>query len=183
MPASPLTLAVIRGIDRFTEFVTVWLLVLLVVPLILANVAEVVLRYAFRSPTIWALDVTTQSFGALFMLGSAYALLKGAHIRTDMFWDKFRPRTKGAIDATAYVLLFLPAMLVLLYVSGKAAIYSFEIGERSSSGIWRVTLWPFRFVVPLATLLLLIQGLSELLKALHAWRTDTLLVEHEKMEV
>lgn len=183
MSDKPIGLSVIRGIDRFTEVFTTRLLILLVVPLVLANVAEVILRYVFRAPTIWALEVTTQTYGALFMLGAAYALMKGAHIRTDMFWDKFTPRTQGAIDTIAYLCLFVPTMLILLYVSGKMAIYSYSIAERSSSGIWRVPLWPFRFVVPGATVLLLLQGISEVLKSLHAWRTNTLFVVHEKMEI
>lgn len=183
MSDKPFGLSVIQGIDRFTEIFTTRLLILLVVPLVLANVAEVILRYALQAPTIWALEVTTQTFGALFMLGSAYALMKGAHIRTDIFWDKFTPRTKGTIDTIAYICLFAPAMLILLYVSGKMALYSYSIAERSSSGIWRVPLWPFRFVVPVATVLLLLQGVSEALKSMHAWRTNSLLVEHEKLEI
>jgi TRAP-type mannitol/chloroaromatic compound transport system permease small subunit len=76
-------LAVIRTIDRFTEL-TGYLFVIVIVPLIFANVVEVFARYALRSPTIWALDVTTMSYATLFMLGAALALLKGAHVRTDM---------------------------------------------------------------------------------------------------
>src|SRR5262245_59115362 len=76
-------LAVIRAIDAFTEW-TGYLFVLLIVPLIMANVIEVFARHVLKDPTIWALDVTTMSYAALFMLGSALALLKGAHVRTDM---------------------------------------------------------------------------------------------------
>ena len=69
---------------------------------------EVFARYFLRDPTIWALDVTTMSYAALFMLGSALALLKGAHVRTDMLWEAFSARTKGMIDSLAF-LLVLPA--------------------------------------------------------------------------
>ena len=57
------------------------------------------------------------SYGALFMLGCAYALLKGAHVRTDMLWDKFSTRKKGWIDAVAYLVFFLPTMAVLFFMS------------------------------------------------------------------
>ena len=76
-------LLVIRTIDRFTEL-TSYLFVLVIIPLIFANVVEVFARYVLRAPTIWALDVTTMSYATLFMLGAALALLKGAHVRTDM---------------------------------------------------------------------------------------------------
>ena len=85
-------LAVIRSIDKFTEL-TGYLFVLLVIPLICANVIEVFARYVLKEPTIWALDVTTMSYAALFMLGSALALLKGAHVRTDILWEAFSDRT------------------------------------------------------------------------------------------
>src|SRR4029453_5051827 len=98
-------LSVIRVIDGVTQW-TGYLFALIVAPLIVANVVEVFMRYVMNSPTSWALDVTPMSFGALFMLGGAYALLKGAHVRTDMLWDKFSDRKKGIIDSVTYVLFF-----------------------------------------------------------------------------
>src|SRR5262245_9018656 len=106
-------LAVIRSIDKFTEL-TGYVFVLVIIPLICANVVEVFARYVLREPTIWALDVTTMSYAALFMLGSALALLKGAHVRTDMLWEAFSDRTKGMIDSLAFLLFFLPTMVGLL---------------------------------------------------------------------
>ena len=70
---------------------------------------EVVARYLFNAPTIWSFDLTYMLYGALFMLGAAYALHKGAHIRTDFFWDNFSPRTKGLIDSISYVVFFFPS--------------------------------------------------------------------------
>ena len=79
---------VIKVIDRFTSL-CVYLVMLLLVPMILANVVEVLMRYVMGSPTTWATDVTVMSYGSLFMLGSAYAMLKGAHVRTDIFFEGF----------------------------------------------------------------------------------------------
>ena len=62
---------------------------------------------------IWAFDVTYMLYGALFMLGAAYALHKGAHIRTDFFWENFSPRTKGLIDSISYLLFFFPSLIAL----------------------------------------------------------------------
>ena len=175
-------LAVIRSIDRFTEL-TGYLFVLFIIPLVFANVFEVIARYFFRSPTVWALDVTTMSYAALFMLGSALALLKGAHVRTDMLWDGFSDRTKGMIDSLAFILFFLPTMAVLFYISIDDFLYSISIDERSSSGAWTPILWPLRGVIPLTAFMLSLQGISELMKSLWAWRTGEFLTRHERIEV
>jgi TRAP-type mannitol/chloroaromatic compound transport system permease small subunit len=175
-------LAVIRAIDRFTE-VTGYLFVLPIIPLIFANVIEVFARYVLRAPTMWALDVTTMSYAALFMLGSALALLKGAHVRTDILWEGFSNRKKGMIDSLALVLFFLPTMAVLFFISIDDFLYSVSIDERSSSGAWTPILWPLRGVIPVTAFMLFLQGISELMKSLWAWRTGEFLSRHEKIEV
>ncbi len=175
-------LAVIRTIDKFTE-VTSHVFVVVIVPLILANVVEVFARYVLRAPTMWALDVTTMSYATLFMLGAALALLKGAHVRTDMLWEGFSDRTKGMIDSLALVVFFQPTMAVLFYISIDDFFYALSIDERSSSGAWTPVLWPLRGVVPLTFFMLFLQGISELMKSLWAWRTGEFLTKHEKIEV
>jgi TRAP-type mannitol/chloroaromatic compound transport system permease small subunit len=175
-------LAVIRTIDKFTE-VTGYLFVLVIIPLVLANVVEVFARYVLRAPTIWALDVTTMSYGTLFMLGSALALLKGAHVRTDMLWETFSDRTKGMIDSLALLVFFLPTMAVLFSISIDDFLHSFSIDERSSSCAWTPIIWPLRGVIPLTAFMLFLQGVSELMKSLWAWRTGEFLTKHEKIEV
>jgi TRAP-type mannitol/chloroaromatic compound transport system permease small subunit len=175
-------LAAIRTIDTFTEW-TGYLYVLFIIPLIFANVIEVFARYALGDPTIWALDVTTMSYAALFMLGSALALLKGAHVRTDILWEAFSDRTKGMIDTLAFLLFFLPTMAVLFFISIDDFLYSLSINERSSSGAWTPVLWPLRGVIPLTAFMLFLQGISELMKSLWAWRTGEFLTKHDKIEV
>jgi TRAP-type mannitol/chloroaromatic compound transport system permease small subunit len=175
-------LAVIRTIDRFTE-ATSYVFVIVIIPLILANVYEVFSRYVLRAPTMWALDVTTMSYAALFMLGAALALLRGAHVRTDMLWERFSDRRKGMIDTLALVLFFLPTMTVLFFISIDDFFYSVSIDERSSSGAWTPILWPLRGVIPLTAFMLFLQGISELLKSVWAWRTGDFLTVHEKIEV
>jgi TRAP-type mannitol/chloroaromatic compound transport system permease small subunit len=176
------TARVIRTIDRFTaSFVHV--VALLLAPLILANVVEVFMRYVLGAPTTWAADVTVMSYGALFMLGSAYAMFKGAHVRTDIFWNRYSVRTQGVIDSAAYLLLFLPVMAVIFVISIDDLALSWSIDERSTASLWRPVLWPFRAVVPVAALLMFAQGVSELLKALWAASTGKELVHHEKILV
>ena len=117
------------------------------------------------------------------MLGAHYPLLKGAHIRTDILWDKFSPRTKGRIDAVAYIFFFFPAMILFFYASVDEAWHAFKMGELSEQTAWRPYLWPFKAVVPLTALLLMIQGVSELLKSLYLARTGRALSRAESIQV
>jgi len=172
----------IRTIDRFTDY-TGSLVALLGIPLVAGITYEVVARYAFNAPTTWAYEVTYQLYGTLFMLGAAYALHKGAHIRTDFFWEKFSPRTKGIIDSVSYVLFFFPALVTLLVIGANEAYYAWQIGEVSDQTPWRPVLWPFKTMVPLACLLLLIQGVSEFLKSFYEARTGIELEHKERFDV
>jgi TRAP-type mannitol/chloroaromatic compound transport system permease small subunit len=175
-------LTTIRIIDTFTDL-TGSLFAWLSVPLVAAVAYEVFARYLFNAPTIWSFDLTYMLYGALFMLGAAYALHKGAHIRTDFFWDTFSPRTRGLIDSIAYIVFFFPSFTVLMLISWHEAEYAFQINEMSDQTPWRPILWPFKGIVPLACLLLLIQGFSELLKSLYMARTGVELEHKEKVEV
>jgi TRAP-type mannitol/chloroaromatic compound transport system permease small subunit len=175
-------LAVIRTIDRFTD-ATGTVFSWLSIPLVLAVGYEVFARYLFHAPTIWAFDVTYMAYATLFMLGAAYALHKGAHIRTDFFWDQFSTRKKGVIDSISYLVFFFPGFAILFVIGLEEALYAFRINEMSDQTPWRPILWPFKAVVPLACLLLLIQGVSELLKSLYMARTGVELEHKEKVEI
>jgi TRAP-type mannitol/chloroaromatic compound transport system permease small subunit len=179
---TPTHIRLVRAIDKFTDTTGNWI-AWLSVPLVLAVTYEVIARYFFNAPTIWSFDVTFMLYGTLFMLGAAYALHKGAHIRTDFFWEKWSIKTKGIIDSVAYIVFFFPALLMFLFVSGHEAWYAFEINETSEQTPWRPILWPFKTVVPLACLLLLIQGVSETIKSVYAARTGIELEHKEKVEI
>jgi TRAP-type mannitol/chloroaromatic compound transport system permease small subunit len=172
----------IATIDRFTTGVgnvVSWLLV----PLVGSVFFEVVARYAFDAPTIWAFDLTYMLYGAVFMLGASFTLLKGAHIRTDMLWERFSDRRKGWIDLIAYVCFFFPGLLMILVTSVDDAWYSLQIGEKSEQTAWRPILWPFKAVVPVTALLLLVQGVSEAMKSFYAVRFGRLYAKAEKIEI
>ena len=175
-------LITIRAIDTFTDL-TGMAFAWMAIPLMLAVAYEVTARYGFDAPTIWAFDVSYMLYGTLFMLGAAYALHKGAHIRTDFFWDNFSPRTKGWIDSISYVVLFFPSFTALMIIGLIEANYAFSINETSEQTPWRPILWPFKYVVPLACLLLLIQGFSEFLKSFYMARTGVELEHKEKVEL
>ena len=167
---SPTYYKTIRVIDTFSERTGnafAWLSV----PLAVVVFYEVVSRYFFNAPTIWAYDLSYMLYGALFMLGAPFALRRGAHIRTDMLWEKFSNTTKGKIDFYAYILFFFPGMILLFTTSIDDAWHAFTLSELSEQTPWRPYLWPLKSVVPLTALLLLIQGVSEILKSWFMMRT------------
>ena len=172
----------VRVIDKFTDTTGVWI-AWLNVPLVLAVAYEVIARYLFNAPTIWSFDVTYMLYGTIFMLGAAYALHKGAHIRTDFFYDKWSVKTRGIIDSTSYIVFFFPSIIMFLIVSWNEAWYSFTINETSEQTPWRPLLWPYKAVVPLTFLLLLVQGVSELIKSFYAARMGIVLEHKEKIEI
>ena len=96
--SAPLHIRIVRAIDRFTDTTGTWI-AWLNVPLVVVVAYEVISRYAFGAPTAWSFDLTYMLYGAIFMLGAAYALHKGAHIRTDFFFEKWSIRTRGVIDS------------------------------------------------------------------------------------
>jgi len=182
MAFSPQLLAITGKIDRFTDAIglgVAWLNV----PLVLAVSYEVILRYVFNTPTIWVFDITYMLYAAIFMAGAAYALHKGAHIRTDFFFEAWSTRTKGVIDSIAYLALFFPSFMLLLFVGAEETWYAIRIMETSEQTPWRPILWPFKAIVPAACALLLIQGVSEVIKSLHAALTGIELEHKEKVEI
>ena len=179
---APLHIRIVRAIDRFTDTTGTWV-AWLNVPLVAVVAYEVIARYVFGAPTIWSFDLTYMFYGTVFMLGSAYALHKGAHIRTDFFFERWSARTRGLIDSVAYLVFFFPALIVFFTVTWGEGWYAFQIGEVSEQTPWRPILWPYKMVIPATCLLLIIQGVSETIKSVYAARTGTELEHKEKVEV
>jgi TRAP-type mannitol/chloroaromatic compound transport system permease small subunit len=174
--------ALIRAIDRFSDL-TGKLISLSMLWLVVTISYECFSRYLLNSPTIWVLESSYMTNGAAFMLGCAYALHKGAHVRTDMLWEKFSERRKGWIDLVSYLVFFYPTLITLMLISVDDAWYSFQIHELSEQTPWRPILWPFRAAIPLAALLLMIQGVSESLKCCYQIRFGREFEHREKLEV
>jgi len=149
-------------VDRVSELsgrATAWL----VMPLIFGVTYEVFVRYLLNAPTVWAYDLAYMLYASIFMLGAAYALRYGAHVRTDFLYAGFSDRRKAMVDAVGYV-LFLPALLFYLLALGSHAHHSWVIGERSVESAWRPPLYPFKWMMVVAMVLLLLQAVVELLR-------------------
>lgn len=160
----------VRLIDGFAIW-TAGFFCLLSLPLVGALTYEVVARYLFHRPTIWAYDVTYMLYGSLFMLGAAYTLYKGGHIRTDVFYQNWSVRTRGRVDAILYLLFFFPGVIFFFWAGLQEALHAFDIREVSDASPWRPPLYPLKAVIPISLALLLVQGVSEFLKAFYAART------------
>lgn len=159
--------ATITRIDRFSRLVgqvVCWL----TIPLFGAMVVEIFLRYVFVAPTIWAYDMSRMMYGALFMLGAGYALSRGVHIRADFIYRNFTPRMQGAIDGTLYILFYFPGLLFFLAAAVDFSWAAWLRGERGMDTAWMPYVAPVKTALPAGIVLLLIQGVSELLKCFYA---------------
>ncbi len=124
---------------------------------------EVYSRYVLNKPHAWALDAQIMLYGTLFMLAGAYTLAKNGHVRGDVLYGFFRPRTQATIDLVLYIVFFIPGILALTYAGWTFAQESAAIREQTFSAE-ALPIYPFKFMIPLAGFLLLLQGLVEIVR-------------------
>ncbi|MGA8052857.1 MAG: TRAP transporter small permease subunit [Burkholderiales bacterium] len=134
----------------------------LIVALTLLISWEVFSRYALGKPHAWAFDVQIMFYGTLFMMAGAYTLSKNGHVRGDVLYGFFRPRTQATIDLILYIVFFIPGVVALAYAGYTFAAESFAINERSSISADGPPIYPFKAVIPVAGAMLLLQGLVEI---------------------
>jgi len=146
--------------DRLVRAVA-YLSLILYPALVLCTVYEVVARYVFHAPTIWAFDITFMLHGSLFMLTGAYALQKGSHIRIDVLSTRLPDRVQHAVNLLAYAGLFLPAIGVVAHATIRRSYSAFVTGEHELVSAWGPTIWPFFSALALGLVLLWIQALVE----------------------
>ncbi|MDP3833782.1 MAG: TRAP transporter small permease subunit [Hydrogenophaga sp.] len=131
---------------------------------------EVFSRYVLNKPHAWVLDAQIMLYGLLFMTAGAYTLAKSGHVRGDVLYGFFRPRTQAAIDLTLYILFFLPGIVALTYAGWFFANESLAIREQTFNAD-PLPIYPFKFVVPIAGAFLLLQGLVEIIRCVMCLQT------------
>jgi TRAP-type mannitol/chloroaromatic compound transport system permease small subunit len=136
----------------------------LIVALTLMITWEVFSRYALDHPHSWAFDVMIIMYGTLFMMAGAYTLAKAGHVRGDVLYGFFRPRTQATIDLILYILFFIPGVFALTYAGYYFAAESWAIHESSNITAEGPPIYPFKTVLPLAGLALLVQGIVEIIR-------------------
>jgi TRAP-type mannitol/chloroaromatic compound transport system permease small subunit len=142
----------------------------LIVVLMLLVVAEVFKRYALNAPTAWVFDASNMIYGTLFMMGGAYTLCQDGHVRGDFFYGSAKPRTQATLDLVLYLLFFIPGVIALTWAGWTYAADSWAIREQTFNAD-PLPLYPFKAVIPLAGLIVLLQGLAEILRCIVCIRT------------
>ncbi len=156
-------------VDRLSTFVGklgAWT----VVALTLLICWEVFSRYVLNKPHAWVLDAQIMLYGTLFMTAGAYTLSKNGHVRGDVLYGFFRPRTQAAIDLTLYILFFLPGIVALTWAGWHYFTESYAIREQTFNAD-PLPVYPFKFIIPFAGALLLLQGVVEIIRCVICLRT------------
>ncbi len=159
-----------RRIDQIAIWsgkLTAWL----IIPMMLGLVYEVFARYGFDAPTMWAYDMTFMFYGSHFMLGAAFTLQQGAHIRTDFFYRLWSDRTQATVDLIVYLFMFFPGFALFFWISYEFAAKSWEQSELITTSPWLPIVYPYKTIVPVTAALLMIQAVSESLKCISTIKT------------
>jgi len=160
------------------------IIALLMVPLIVVVVLEVLSRNSFSilqnagfedlartlglGPTLWVYDTSRMIAGVLFMAAAGYGLMRGVHIRADFLYRNWSAKTQATVDATLYLLFFMPSMIFFTVVTSDFWWLAFSRGETMQvDSAWGPLLWPARLAMPVGAILLLLQGLPEIFRAFH----------------
>jgi len=177
--------AILLAVDRFSAFIGK-LFAWLILALTLAICYEVFARYLFRAPTSWAFDVSYMLYGTLFMMAGAYTLSRGGHVRADFAYRLAPPRGQAGLDLTLYILFFLPAMIGMIIYGWDFFLLSLAQNEQSSISPDGPLVWPFKFVISFAAVVVLIQGFAEIARCVICLREGAWpqkLNDVEEMEV
>lgn len=154
---------VLLGIDRLSTVVGqtfAWCILLLTGVV----VYEVVVRYVFRAPTTWGYDVSYMLYGTLFMMAGAYAVSRNGHVRGDFLYRNFPPRRQAWFDLVLYILFYFPAILAFMISGWGFFTESLAQNERSMFSPSGPVIWPFKLLIPVVGVLLLLQGLVEVVR-------------------
>jgi TRAP-type mannitol/chloroaromatic compound transport system permease small subunit len=127
---------------------------------------EVMVRYLFNRPTPWALDVSFIMYGTMFMMGGAYTLSRGGHVRGDFIYRLWSDRTQAKVDLTLYVLFFFPGILALIFAGWKYASRSWGYAEVSVNSPAGIPIYQFKTVIVAAGILLLVQGIAQVFRCI-----------------
>ena len=127
---------------------------------------EVIMAYAFNSPTLWNFDFSLQMYGAIFMMAGAYTLSTEAHVRGDVIYRLFPTKVQGWIDLILYFLFFFPGVIALAVYGYDYAALAWKIKETSWNSPAQIQIYMAKSLIPLSGTLLVIQGISEVFRSI-----------------
>lgn len=143
---------------------------------------EVLVRYGFNAPTSWAFDMSYIAYGTLFMMGGAYTLSRGGHVRGDFIYRLWQPRTQAKIEFVLYFLFFFPGVIALIVSGWKYAERSWRYLEVSVNSPAGIPVFQFKTIIVVAGVLLLIQGIAQVFRCVICMRTGEWLLAAEDVE-
>jgi len=138
---------------------------MLIIPLLCVVLYEVLMRYGFNAPTTWGFEMTTFLYGMHYMFGYSYTDVKNGHVRVDIFTALTSKKTQAIISAFTTLIFFMPVMICMTIWTSKFAWYSIDTLERNSTS-WGPPIYPYKVVMAVCFLFLLVQGISNLIKDL-----------------
>lgn len=151
--------------------------------LIASMLYEVVARYAFGAPTLWAFDISYMLNGSIFLLGAAYSLQEDAHVRIDFLSQRFPLRLQQFLNGLIYLLVMAPIAFAFAWVATTKALKAFNTGEVESVSPWAPLVWPFYAIIALGLFAFALQFVVEAMKYLSGQKrpgaTDSELPELE----
>ena len=130
------------------------------------TVYEVIMAYVFNAPTLWNFDFSMQMYGAILMMSGAYCLATESHVRGDVIYRLFKPRTQGWIDLILYFIFYFPGVLALAFYGYDYAALAWKIKETSWSSPAQIQIYMVKALIPLAGVTLIIQGISEVFRSI-----------------
>jgi TRAP-type mannitol/chloroaromatic compound transport system permease small subunit len=158
--------SLIIGVDRalkkqgeFSSFV--------IYPLVIIVIYEVFMRYVFNAPTIWGFEATAFAYGVHYMLGLSYTENQDGNVKVDILTSRLSDKTRAVLGILTYAVIFLPVFFFMTVGAIKFAYTSTAAGELNSTS-WAPPLYPFKIIMAIGFLFLLLQGLSSLLKHVQA---------------
>ncbi|MBN8939630.1 MAG: TRAP transporter small permease subunit [Rhizobiales bacterium] len=157
----------VDGVSTWVGKAAAWLIVVLM----LLVCGEVFKRYVLNAPTAWIFDASNMLYGSTFMLCGAYALAQNAHVRGDFLYSSMRPRTQASLDLVLYLLFFFPGIMALIYAGYHYAADSWRIGEHSSVTADGPPIYPFKTIIPIAGVLVMLQGFAEVVRCIVCLKT------------
>jgi TRAP-type mannitol/chloroaromatic compound transport system permease small subunit len=124
----------------------------------------VFVRYVLNAPTTWAFDFSYITYGAMFLMAGAYTLSRNGHVRADVVYRLWKPRTQATVDLVLYIIFFLPAVLAFIYSGWNYAAMSIRFREVSIFSPAGVPVFPLKTLTPIVGVLLLLQGIAEIIR-------------------
>ena len=124
---------------------------------------EVIARYVFHRPTLWASDLAQMFLGAYIILGGAFTLLHKGHVNMDILYIRLTPRKRAVVDLFTSILLFIFCG-VFLWQGTKYGLASMSAWETSSNVAWPAPIWPVKMLIPIGALLIFLQGVSKFIR-------------------